>query len=165
MRRRGDNQQTTVGEGRAEADGQGPEHHRQGGQADAGSLAEGELALASAAVSTGPAGPAVATGPAVTTAGARMSPRKALRLVPWFLIGFVVMAAANSAGLIPATWHGPLSQLSLFLVAMALSAIGLSTDVAALRRAGAKPLLLGAMLWVTVAAASLGLQFLTGSLH
>jgi uncharacterized membrane protein YadS len=75
------------------------------------------------------------------------------------------MAAANSAGLIPATWHGPLSQLSLFLVAMALSAIGLSTDIAALRRAGAKPLLLGAMLWVTVAAASLVLQLLTGTLH
>jgi len=97
--------------------------------------------------------------------GARTSPRKALRLVPWFLIGFVVMAAANTAGLIAPTWHGPLSQLSLFLVAMALSAIGLSTDVAALRRAGTKPLLLGAMLWVTVAAASVVLQLLTGTLH
>ena len=97
--------------------------------------------------------------------GARMTSGKALRLVPWFLIGFVLMAAANSAGLIPAGWHGPLSQLSLFLVAVALSAIGLSTDVAALRRAGARPLLLGAMLWVTVAAASLGMQFLTGTLH
>jgi len=97
--------------------------------------------------------------------GPRMTPGKALRLVPWFLIGFVVMAAANSAGLIPAGWHGSLSQLSLFLVAVALSAIGLSTDVAALRRAGARPLLLGAMLWVTVAAVSLGMQFLTGTLH
>jgi uncharacterized integral membrane protein (TIGR00698 family) len=102
---------------------------------------------------------------AATAPGSRMSPHKAARLVPWFLIGFVVMAAANSAGLIPATWHGALSQASLFLVAMALSAIGLSTDVAALRRAGAKPLLLGALLWVTVAVASLGLQLLTGSLH
>jgi uncharacterized membrane protein YadS len=118
-----------------------------------------------AGVIVSPAGPAALAGPAVPAAGARVGPRKALRLVPWFLIGFVVMAAANSAALIPATWHGPLSQLSLFLVAMALSAIGLSTDVAALRRAGAKPLLLGAMLWVTVATASLGLQFLTGSLH
>jgi uncharacterized integral membrane protein (TIGR00698 family) len=98
----------------------------------------------------------------VAATGARLAPHKAWRLVPWFLVGFVVMAAANSAGLIPLTWHGPLSQLSLFLVAMALSAIGLSTDVAALRRAGAKPLLLGALLWVTVAAASLALQFLTG---
>jgi uncharacterized integral membrane protein (TIGR00698 family) len=108
---------------------------------------------------------AATAGPGAVGPGARMTPRKALKLVPWFLIGFVVMAAANSAGLIPAGWHGSLSQLSLFLVAVALSAIGLSTDVTALRRAGAKPLLLGAMLWVTVAAASLALQFLTGSLH
>jgi uncharacterized membrane protein YadS len=100
-----------------------------------------------------------------TTTAGRLSARRVLRLVPWFLIGFVVMAAANSAGVIPSGWHGALSEVSLFLVAVALSAIGLSTDVAALRRAGAKPVLLGAMLWVTVTMASLGLQFLTGTLH
>jgi uncharacterized membrane protein YadS len=55
--------------------------------------------------------------------------------------------------------------VSAFLVAVALSAIGLSTDVAALRRAGARPLLLGALLWVTVGAASLALQSVTGALH
>jgi uncharacterized integral membrane protein (TIGR00698 family) len=95
----------------------------------------------------------------------RMSPRRAVRLVPWFLIGFVVAALINTAGLIPVSSHGALSDVSLFFVAVALSAIGLSTNVTALRRAGAKPVLLGAMLWVTVGAASLGLQALTGSLH
>ena len=84
---------------------------------------------------------------------------------PWFLVGFLVMAAANSAGLIPAGAHGGVTQVATFLVAVALSAIGLSTDVAALRRAGAKPLLLGAMLWITVAATSLALQALTGTLR
>jgi uncharacterized integral membrane protein (TIGR00698 family) len=97
--------------------------------------------------------------------GRRMSPRRAVRLVPWFLIGFVVAALVNTAGLIPVSTHGALSDVSLFFVAVALSAIGLSTNVTALRRAGAKPVLLGAMLWVTVGAASLGLQALTGSLH
>ena len=91
--------------------------------------------------------------------------RRALTLIPWFLVGFLVMATANSAGLIPAGAHGGVSQVATFLVAVALSAIGLSTDVAALRRAGAKPLLLGAMLWITVAATSLALQALTGTLH
>jgi len=105
---------------------------------------------------------AAATGAAT---GSAMPARRALKLVPWFLIGFIVAAALNSAGAIPAGWHCGLSQASLFLVAVALSAIGLSTDAAGLRRAGARPLLLGAMLWVTVAAASVGLQFLTGSLH
>jgi uncharacterized membrane protein YadS len=94
-----------------------------------------------------------------------MSARRALTLVPWFLVGFLLMAAGNSVGVIPASAHGGLTQVATFLVAVALSAIGLSTDVAALRRAGAKPLLLGAMLWITVAATSLALQALTGTLH
>jgi uncharacterized integral membrane protein (TIGR00698 family) len=102
---------------------------------------------------------------AARVAGRRMSPRRALRLVPWFLIGFVVAALVNTAGLVPSGAHGALSDVSLFLVAVALSAIGLSTDVRALRRAGAKPLLLGLLLWITVAGASLGLQALTGTLR
>ena len=101
--------------------------------------------------------------PAAGTAST-LSARRVVRLVPWFLIGFIVAASVNSAGLIPAPAHPPLEHLSVFLVAVALSAIGLSTNVAALRKAGPRPLLLGAMLWVTVAAASLGLQALTGTL-
>ena len=79
---------------------------------------------------TDPAAPAAAP--------ARMSPARVIRLVPWFLIGFVVVAAANSAGVIPAAAHAPLQHVSVFLVAVALSAIGLSTNVAALRTAGAE---------------------------
>ena len=97
-------------------------------------------------------------------APARMSPRRAAKLVPWFLIGFVVAAAINSFGVIPARAHSPLQHASVFLVSVALSAIGLSTNVTALRRAGARPLILGALLWITVATASLGLQALTGTL-
>jgi uncharacterized membrane protein YadS len=96
---------------------------------------------------------------------ARMSPLRAVRLVPWFLIGFVVAAGLNSAGVIPSGSHGPLQHVSVFLVAVALSAIGLSTNVPALRKAGPKPVLLGALLWLTVAVASLGLQTLTGTLR
>jgi uncharacterized membrane protein YadS len=115
------------------------------------------------ATSTASAAPA-ALGAQAPAAPARMSPARVIKLVPWFLIGFVVVAAVNSAGIIPAAAHAPLQHVSVFLVAVALSAIGLSTNVAALRKAGPKPLLLGALLWVTVAAASLGLQALTGTL-
>jgi uncharacterized membrane protein YadS len=123
-------------------------------------------ASTSAAALAGPAATATesrAEGTA-STGPARMSPRRVLKLVPWFLIGFVVVAAVNSAGVIPAGAHVPLQHASVFLVAVALSAIGLSTNVAALRKAGHRPLLLGALLWITVAAASLGLQALTGTL-
>ena len=96
-------------------------------------------------------------------ASAHMSPRRAIKLVPWFLIGFVLVIAVNSCGIIPAGAHSPLEHSSVFLVCVALSAIGLSTNVAALRKAGARPLILGAVLWITVATASLGLQALTGT--
>ena len=87
-----------------------------------------------------------------------------LRLVPWFLGGFLLLAAANSAGLIPATARPDLAAVSLFLITAALTAIGLSTNTAALRRTGPRPLLLGLVLWVAVGVTSLSLQALTGGL-
>ena len=82
------------------------------------------------------------------------------RLVPWFLAGFLLAATAATAGLIPHQARGPLQQLSVFGITIALSAIGLSVDLPALRRAGARPLLLGACLWGLVTVTSLLLQSL-----
>ena len=87
---------------------------------------------------------------------------RALRLVPRFLIGFLLVAAANSLGLVPAGAHPPLQGASVFLITVALAAIGMSTDIAGLRRAGARPLLLGGTLWVIVTATSLLLQWSAG---
>jgi uncharacterized membrane protein YadS len=86
------------------------------------------------------------------------------RLIPWYLIGFLIVAAANSVGLVPLRIHHSLTLISLFLIAVALSAIGLSTDLPALRRTGPRPLILGAALWILVSVTSLVLQLLTGSL-
>ena len=85
-----------------------------------------------------------------------------LRLVPWFLIGFLLTAAANSLGIVPGDTHAPLQHASVFLITTALVAIGMSTDIAGLRSAGARPLLLGGMLWVIVTATSLLLQLAAG---
>ncbi|PYY50264.1 YeiH family protein [Curtobacterium sp. MCBD17_023] len=94
----------------------------------------------------------------------RWSPRRVTRLVPWFLIGFVLAAAVNSTGLVPGPAHPVIAAVAAFLITVALSAIGLSTDLAGFRRAGFRPLLLGGALWVVVSLSSLGLQALTGSL-
>ena len=86
------------------------------------------------------------------------------RIVPGFIIGFVAAAALNSVGLVPAGWHPGLGMVGAFLITAALAAIGLTLDLAEMRRAGVRPLLLGAILWVLVAGSSLGLQALTGTL-
>jgi uncharacterized integral membrane protein (TIGR00698 family) len=88
--------------------------------------------------------------------------RRVTRLVPWFLVGFIVLAALNSLGWVPSAAHAPLRDASVFLITLALAAIGLRTDVAGLRRAGSRPLLLGLLLWVAVAVTSLVLQWAAG---
>jgi uncharacterized integral membrane protein (TIGR00698 family) len=86
------------------------------------------------------------------------------RLVPAFLVWFVVAAALDTAGLIPPALHRPLSDAALALITVALAGVGLSSDLVRMRQVGVRPLLLGALLWVSVACASLLLQALTNQL-
>jgi uncharacterized membrane protein YadS len=83
------------------------------------------------------------------------------RLVPPFLVLFLLAAAANSTGLVPAGWQDALAHLAGYLVAVALAGIGLGVRLRELRRAGLRPLAFGGLLSVLVACASLGLQALT----
>jgi uncharacterized integral membrane protein (TIGR00698 family) len=86
------------------------------------------------------------------------------RVVPLFLIGFLAAATLDTLGLIPDGWHPTLSLIGTFLITVALAGVGLTLRPAEIRGAGARPLLLGGLLWVAVAGASLGLQALTGTL-
>jgi uncharacterized integral membrane protein (TIGR00698 family) len=86
------------------------------------------------------------------------------RLVPLFLVGFVAASALTTIGVVPISWHPALTAVGTFLITTALAGIGLSMRVADLRRAGVRPLLLGACLWALVGVSSLGLQALSGTL-
>ena len=80
-------------------------------------------------------------------------------------VGWVLLAVtANTLGLIPRPWHGALSDMAQLMITIALAAIGLSTRLRDIRRAGFRPLALGAVLWFVVAATSLGLQLAGGTL-
>ncbi|HWS37292.1 MAG TPA: putative sulfate exporter family transporter [Actinoplanes sp.] len=81
------------------------------------------------------------------------------RLVPWFLLGFLAVAALNTAGYVPAQLGAILHHVALLCIAVAMAAIGLRTDVTGLRRAGIRPLLLGLLLSTAVTGTSLGMQF------
>lgn len=82
---------------------------------------------------------------------------------PWFILGFVLASALHSAGLLPAALEAQLITLSHFLLVMALVAVGLNSKLRELRLAGARPLLLGLIVWVLVATSSLGVQLWQGS--
>lgn len=96
----------------------------------------------------------------------RSSARGHLRqILPVFIGWFLVAVTLNTIGLIPHSWHSGLSDIAQVLITIALAAIGLSTRMRDIRRAGLKPIALGAILWALVAMTSLGLQMATGSLH
>ncbi|GAA3936244.1 YeiH family protein [Microbacterium soli] len=100
-----------------------------------------------------------------STDGRRLTGRRVAKLVPWFLVGFVIVALINSTGIIPDAPRAVLVQASVFLITMALAGIGLSTDIPALRRAGWRPLALGGMLWVLVTVTALGTIAVTAALR
>ena len=85
------------------------------------------------------------------------------RVVPWFILWFVVAACVNTTGIVPLAAHPWIQHLSTFLIAMALAAIGVQTEVRRLAQSGARPLALGFILWAAVALVSLLLQHATGS--
>jgi len=69
-------------------------------------------------------------------AGVRGAPRAAL--VPWFVIGFVLLATLRSLGAIPAPSAAVAKVVAGWLTIGAMAALGLSVDVHAVRRVGAR---------------------------
>ncbi|MFT0848171.1 putative sulfate exporter family transporter [Actinomycetaceae bacterium L2_0104] len=101
-------------------------------------------------------------GETADSAGGRagISVAGALKLIPWFLIGFLLASVLRSVGVVPDAAQAPLASVAMFFIATAMAAIGLSTDVAGFRKAGIRPLLLGGLLWIIVTATALGAIFL-----
>ena len=88
------------------------------------------------------------------------------RAVPWFVVGFVVMAALRTAGVLDATVGGAtladvLSVLAGLLILVALAGVGLATDPRAMMGVGPRPFLLGAVLWLTILAIGFALASAT----
>jgi len=70
------------------------------------------------------------------SASAAGAPRAAL--VPWFVIGFVLLATLRSLGVIPNLVVGVSNVVAGWLMIAAMAALGLSVDVHAVRRVGAR---------------------------
>ncbi|MBR4941493.1 MAG: putative sulfate exporter family transporter [Clostridia bacterium] len=66
-----------------------------------------------------------------------------VKIIPWFIGGFLALAILNSVGIIPAAVSGVIKGASKFLMVSALAAIGLGTSIADFRKAGLKPMFYG----------------------
>ncbi|HEX2202264.1 MAG TPA: putative sulfate exporter family transporter [Longimicrobium sp.] len=58
--------------------------------------------------------------------------------VPWFIVGFLVLAAARSLGLVPADVAGPVREVSRWMTVAAMAALGLGVDVRVLGKVGGR---------------------------
>ena len=66
-----------------------------------------------------------------------------MKIIPWFIGGFLLLAIANSLGFIPAAVSGVMKTTSKFLMVTALAAIGLSTSITDFKKAGLAPMFYG----------------------
>lgn len=66
-----------------------------------------------------------------------------MKIIPWFIGGFLALAVLNSFGCIPASISGILKDTSKFLMVSALAAIGLGTSLTDFKKAGLRPMFYG----------------------
>ena len=108
-------------------------------------------------------------GTAATPAGSRIA--MVSRAVPWFVIGFVIVAGLRSVGLLDArlpvggTLADLCSLLASLLILVALAGVGLATDIRSLSAVGPRPFLLGASMWLAIGLLGLALAGLVAGLY
>ena len=66
-----------------------------------------------------------------------------VKIIPWFIGGFLLLAILNSLGCIPLSVAGVLKDGSKFLMVTALAAIGLGTSLLDFKKAGLRPMFYG----------------------
>lgn len=77
--------------------------------------------------------------------------------MPWFVLGFAAVVGLNSMLPLPPDAQSVVVGLTGFLLAVALAAMGLETDIRKLRAKGLRPLALGALAWIFISGLGLGL--------
>ena len=85
-----------------------------------------------------------------------------MKVVPWFIGGFLLLAAVNSVGLIPAGASVVIKSASKFLMVTALAAIGLNTSLLDFKRAGLAPMFYGITIDTLVTLTALGVIWCMG---
>ncbi|MGK5080050.1 YeiH family protein [Janthinobacterium sp. HLX7-2] len=84
--------------------------------------------------------------------------------IPWFAFIFIGVVAFNSLGLLSAPAVASITDIDTALLAMAMAALGLTTHMWAIRRAGIKPLLLAGLLFCWLIAGGAAINHAVASL-
>jgi uncharacterized integral membrane protein (TIGR00698 family) len=88
-------------------------------------------------------------------AKAKKADKTRVSVVPLFVIGFLVMIAVRTTGVIPDNWLTRLKTIEQVCLASALVGLGSDVRIAKLIKVGGRPLLLALISWFGIAAVSL----------
>jgi uncharacterized integral membrane protein (TIGR00698 family) len=81
----------------------------------------------------------VPDGEIVAGAGAGAKKRPGItHIVPWFNVGFLIVVACRSLGLIPSVAIMPISRIATLLTVVSMAALGLGVDVRTVAKAGGR---------------------------
>lgn len=87
------------------------------------------------------------------------------KIFPFFILYFILASIITTitvhAG-VPVSFFNPIKTLSKFLIVLAMSAIGLNTNIVKLIKTGGKPVLIGGACWIGITGVSLLMQHLLG---
>lgn len=84
------------------------------------------------------------------------------KLFPWFILGFVGLAAINSFGVIPQNISAMAKEISKFLMVSALGAIGLNTSFKDMKKSGINPMIHGFLISALVVVVAIGVEWCMG---
>lgn len=87
-----------------------------------------------------------------------------MRVFPWFILWFLVASGLRTAGMIPADLQPWIREAAEFLIIVALSAIGLSSNLRRMGATGVRPVVLGLGVWMAVSVSSLAVQYAMGQI-
>ncbi len=85
-----------------------------------------------------------------------------LNLFPWFILGFLGLAAVNSLGIIPQNISEIAKDVSKFLMVAALAAIGLNTSFKDMKKSGINPMIHGFIISALVVVVAIFVEWCMG---
>ena len=86
--------------------------------------------------------PVIAVASLLTRASGAQDGGKRPPILPWFAVGFVLLAAINSTGWLPTLVQTAANELSRWSLVIAISALGMKTQLKELATVGIKPIVL-----------------------
>lgn len=85
-----------------------------------------------------------------------------VKVIPWFILGFLALTAVNTLGFIPAAVSSGMKNVSKFLMVTALAAIGLNTSFKDMKKSGIAPMIHGFLISALVVLVAIAVEYCMG---